>query len=58
MSKDSKVGPEEEYVLQFDRCVYQRLAKEDVCSIDQIKARRVCLSMEQEALLLLKKISP
>lgn len=57
MSKVSKVSPEEEYVLQLDRCVYQRLAKEDVCSIDQIEARRVCLSMEQKALFLLKKLA-
>lgn len=30
----------EKYILQLDRCVYQRLAKEDVCSIDQVEARR------------------
>ena len=40
------------YVLQLDRCIYQRLAKEDVCSIDQIEPRRVCFGVKEEALLL------
>lgn len=44
-------------VLQLDRRIYQRLAKEDVCSGDQIEPRRVCFGMKEKALLLQHNIS-
>ena len=42
----------EGYVLQLDRCIDQRLAKEDMCGVDQIEPRRVCFGVKEEALLL------